>query len=256
MNKVIPLCVILLALSATAASAGRGVNLRWTDCYGDGGSINRSFACNTNSGNQTLVCSFELGADLPRVDGLEIVVDLASAGTTLPAWWQLHNAGTCRVTSLSVSSVISPLASNCIDWASGQAVSGLAAYQVGQSGPNTARMKIATAVAQVDIADLVAGQEYFAINVTINNAKTVGTGSCAGCSTPVCIVLNSIRADTITPGGASGPTVTLSGPTNGTDSDFAVWQGGSGVVVGSKIGCPAATPTINRTWGMVKTLYR
>ena len=28
---------------------------------------------------------------------------------------------------------------------------------------------------------------------SIDNLKTVGTGSCAGCSTPACIVLNSIK---------------------------------------------------------------
>jgi hypothetical protein len=101
------------------------------------------------------------------------------------------------------------------------------------------------------LQDLAGGQEYFSFNIGISNVKSVGTGNCAGCSTPICIVFNSINLTT--------PIVTnnvkLSGPSNGTDADFATWQGGAGVIVEGTPGCGAATPTRNSTWGAVKAMY-
>jgi len=86
----------------------------------------------------------------------------------------------------------------------------------------------------------------------VSNIKTVGTGACAGCQTGVCIVFNSILLNT--PILANDRT--LSGPSNGTDSNYCMWQGGGNPTVGVITGCPAATPTKQRTWGAVKALYR
>ena len=83
------------------------------------------------------------------------------------------------------------------------------------------------------------------------NAKTVGLGSCAGCLTPVCIVLNSVNVVA-----GTSANIKLSGPTNGIDSNVATWQGGAGVSTLLGQGCPAATPNRNTTWGQVKSLYR
>ena len=252
MKRVTLLCGLLLALTATVAAAGPGVGLHWNACIGDGGLVNKNFACNTNTGTNTLVGTFELGDNLPGVVGTEIVIDLASADPTLPAWWAFKNVGTCRATSLVMNATISPIAAICADWASGAAAGGIGAYNIGARGANTARIVAALAVAADAAADLGPGQEYFSFNLLINNLKSVGTGSCAGCNNPVCIVFNSINV--VPPAPAVG--VKLTGPSNGTDSHFATWQGGAGVVVGALIGCPAATPTTNKTWGQVKTLYR
>jgi hypothetical protein len=40
---------------------------------------------------------------------------------------------------------------------------------------------------------------------------------------------------------------------NTLNRNWVQWQGGAVNVTG---GCPAATPTQNRTWGSVKSLYR
>jgi hypothetical protein len=40
--------------------------------------------------------------------------------------------------------------------------------------------------------------------------------------------------------------------TNQLESNYVVWQGGA---IGG-VGCPGATPTINRTWGQLKASYR
>src|SRR2546429_236082 len=86
-----------LALSATRSHAAAGVNVRWNACFGDGGLANRSFACNTNNGSQQLVTSFVLGAPVSQVGAVEVNLDVAVAGATLPAWWQFVNAGSCRL---------------------------------------------------------------------------------------------------------------------------------------------------------------
>jgi hypothetical protein len=252
MKRVTLLCGLLLALTATVAAAGPGVGLHWNACLGDGGLVNKNFACNSNTGTNTLVGTFELGTNLPGVVGTEIVVDIGSAGASLPAWWAFKNVGTCRSASLTLNSTIAATAVNCADWANGAAAGGIGAYNIGARGPNTARMVAALAVAADGAADLSPGTEYFSFNMNINNAKTVGTGSCAGCQTAVCIVFNSINV--VPPAPAVG--IKLTGPSNGFDADFATWQGGAGVVVGGVTGCGAATPTSNKTWGAVKSLYR
>jgi hypothetical protein len=135
MKKITLLCGLLLAVTASVAAAAAGVGLRWTSCNGDGGTANRNFACNTNAGAvNSLVGTFELGADLPGVVGTEIVVDLASADPTLPAWWAFKNVGTCRSASLTMNSTISGAAVNCVDWAAGAAAGGIGAYNIGARG--------------------------------------------------------------------------------------------------------------------------
>jgi hypothetical protein len=253
MKKVTLLCGLLLALSATVASAAQGVNLRWQACFGDGGLFNRSFACNVNTGSHQLVGSFELGADLQNVSGNEIVVDLAADAPVLPAWWEVRAPGICRNASLSFNTTISALATNCFDWGNGLSVGGIGAYNIGGvGGPNTARIVAASAVPPASLQLLFGATEYFSFNAVVNNAKTVGAGACGGCEVPVCIVFNSINLTT--PIAANNRKLT--GPTNGTDSDFCLWQGGGNPGGPRGTGCPGATPTKSSTWGTVKSLYR
>jgi hypothetical protein len=247
MKKTILLCGALLALTATVASAA-GVNLAWLNCYGEGtGAQNRVFACTANTGTNMAVGSFIAPAGVGALSGNEVVIDLQSAGATLPAWWQFKNVGTCRTTSLSVNFVANAGNAICVDEFSGGGAGGIGAYNIGYGG-NPARARLTMAIATAAPGPIDADVEYFAFNMLINNAKTVGTGACAGCLTPVCIVMNSIK---LTQPVGVGDFV-LGQPGNGTDSNFITWQGG--VIGGS--GCPAATPARNATWGSVKSLYR
>jgi hypothetical protein len=243
-KKASLLCVALLALSATSAFAG-GLNLGWGNCVNDGGTSNKTFACASNTGTNTAVASFIPTMTSSTVNGNEIVVDLQAQGAALPAWWQFKNVGTCRSTSLSVSSTIPATAINCINEFSAQATSGIGAYNIGFGGANRARLVIAEAVPASALAAVDPSGEYFSINVSVSNSKTVGAGACAGCSTPVCIVLNSIK---LTAGG--GDLDEFIG--NAAVSNAVTWQGGA---IGGN-GCPLAVPTHNTTWGAVKSLYR
>jgi hypothetical protein len=250
MKKVTLLCGLLLAVSASIASAA-GVGLRWTGCLSDGGTANRNFACNLNTGSNVLVGTFELGADLARTSGEEIIIDLASASSPLPAWWQFKNAGTCRAGSLAIGNAPPASAINCLDWAGGLSGGiGVGAYNIGIAGPNTARIVAAGAVPPDALQNLSSATEYFAFTLTINNLKTVN--SCAGCLDAVCIVFNSLNMTTP----ILANNVLLTGPSNGTDANFCTWQGGAGVTTGRGIGCPAATPTKSKTWSQVKSMYR
>ena len=254
MKKATLLCGMLLAITASVASAGPGLNLRWNACFGDGGVLNKAFACNSNTipSAHQMVGSFEVPAVMLGTSGLEVVIDLASGSATLPAWWQFKNAGTCRTNSMTMNFTISLSANACADWAPAGASGGIGAYNIGQRGPNTARIVAAIAVPATGLSDLFPGQEYFAYNILLNNAKTVGTGACAGCQTGVCIEWNSCNVTNPNP----ALNRRIVGPTNGTDSDFCTWQGPVAPTVGSVIGCNAAVPTRNTTWGAVKTLYR
>jgi hypothetical protein len=240
----VPFLLLLLLLRVPAAHASAGVNLRWTVCFGDGGASNRTIACSTNTGTNVLAASFVLGADVPQVNGVEFTADVATASATLPAWWQFKNTGSCRAASLTANSVVSASAVNCADWSEGAAIGGIATYTVGLSGPNTARITGVFAVAPSGAPNLVAGQEYFAFNVNINNQKTVGIGACAGCTTPACVAINTIKID------SPQPAVVLTGPTNGFDSQFVSWQGGGSVggscALGSVPGVPVVTSTVGR----------
>jgi len=249
MRTSLPLLVALIAFATQAHASG--VFVRWGQCLSDGGVQNKNFACDANTGSEVLVGGFQLTSDLAQVSGNEVVIDLASAGASLPAWWQFRNAGTCRQTAMTMNTFLST-GVNCIDWAAGQSQGGIGAYAIGQRGPNTARVVAALAVPVSGLADLSTGQEYFSFNLVITHAKTVGLGACAGCQTPVCLLLVSINLTT--PIAANNRK--LVNPSNGTDANWVTWQGGGGVTVGGATGCPAATPTLQRTWGAVKALYR
>lgn len=243
--------VAAMLFAASSAFAG-GVNLQWSRCFGEGlGTANRTFACASNGGVNQLVTSFVLDTAVPTVSGNELVLDFISSTNPLPAWWEMKDLGTCRQNAVNFSTSANPLDGTCVDWAQGQSAGGIGSYDnsLGSIDPSfTAqhrRMKVALAVQLTALQDLAAGTEYFSCNININNAKTVGPVNCAGCTDQVCIVLNSIRVTTNTPGGAAD--VTLGTPTV-AGSNEVTWQGAGA-------NC-AAVPVRNATWGQVKALYR
>lgn len=240
MKKALLFSGALLALTSSMALAG-GVNLAWVDCKSNSNSLaNKSFACNTNAGSNALAGSFVLLAPMPDFVAVEIVVDLQSQSAALPAWWEFGSGG-CRDGSMSITFDFSVFANPdfaCSDPFGRVAQGGLANYTV--TG-NRARAIGVGAIASEQRQALAAGTEYYGFRMAINNLKTVGTGACAGCSTPVCIVLNSIRAVGVGAGSAEDNTAPIA-------SQFATWQNGTGQC--------AATPTQNKTWGQVKSLYR
>jgi hypothetical protein len=242
---------VVAAMLVTASSAfAAGVNLAWTSCATLGGASNRTFACATNATpNNFLEGTFVLPNDVAQVSAAEVVLDLDSQQATLPSWWELKFVGACRQNSLTIQAYNGDGAS-CTDWAQGLASMNLASYVVsgqdippGGLGPNTARIKIVNAVDPTALQDLLGNTEYGVFQLTVNNAKTVGTGACAGCTNPVCIVLNSVLMTT-----SGNLNNTFMGTGTSPGSNIVTWQGAGA-------DCNAV-PVRNTSWGQVKALYR
>jgi hypothetical protein len=249
--KKLLLSVILLALTASVALAGN-LNINYGGgCWSDGTPLAaKTFACTSNTGNMQMTGSF-----IPTVHktdwlGMTAILDGHTIeGVNLPDWWQLFNTGACRQASLSVSGDFtgSPQV-GCVDPFSGLAAGGIGAYQttlypppfpLNAPPPNRFRLKIAYGLTG-EYALPVDGTEYYAFRVTVNNLKTVGTPSCAGCLTPLTMILEEIVSVSLVHG---NETITLPAGNN-----CLTWQGG-----GPSCG---ETPALNSTWGQVKSLYR
>ena len=262
--------LILLALSAAPALAAPnpyGLNVAWDQCYGDGGTSNRQFACNTNSGSERLVLSFVTDQRIQNVSGMEMYLQFASESPTLPSWWAMKNAGTCRSTSLSFSlSPPSPLSTLCLDWgASLFGAAGIGYYNIGAAGPSTVTTAAVAAVPQGLGLLVDPGSQYFTGSYVINHAKTVGSGSCSGCQIPVCILYSHML---LYVDGQPSFYRAFTTPANTPNSQLATWQ--SGQTISLQHNCNAQTGLCTNsficstlpvranagTWGAVKALYR
>jgi len=243
MKKTLVTASCLLALSAASIASAQGINLSWTDC-GVFGNSSQTFDCASNSGAPfSLVASFVPPPNMNEFVGLSSQIDFSSTTPTLPDWWRIGGTE-CRGTSgLTVSFDFTAGPFSCADFWTGAAAGGYA-YDVGFGSPNRARMRIQGAVPFENRGPISAGTEYYAYKVNVGKAKSFGTGACAGCQDPMCIVLNEIQL--------FQPPEDLNDPVlnNPLNSNFTTWQ------ASSVPGCPQSTPTHNSSWGQVKSLYR
>ena len=243
MKKIVLIAGMLLAVGASMASAS-GINLSWNDC-GTFGVANQTFACNTNSGLNTFVASFIPPPNINEFVGIASQVDITTDQAVLPDWWA-HGTGFCRGTNgLSVSFDFTAGPFNCADFWAGAGAGGFA-YDVGFNTPNRARLRIQGAVPFDNRGPIDPSLEYYCYKVNLLRAKTTGTGSCAGCSNPACIVLNDIQLFQ-PPADNNDPDLS-----NPIDRNFVTWQSPPT----GPPGCPLSTPTRNSSWGQVKSLYR
>jgi hypothetical protein len=165
-----------------------GINLSWDDCGTHGASL-ATFACNTNSGAPlAVVASFRPPAGIVQFNGQAAALSVQGSGA-LPDWWK-HGPGLCKGTGLIVSEFVLGGAS-CPDPYQGQAVGGYNANLHPQD-PNRLMVLVQSAVPG-PYGPLDPDVEYFAFRILFSRAKTVGTGSCSGCTVPVTITLDSIQ---------------------------------------------------------------
>jgi hypothetical protein len=246
-KKTLLICIAWLALTASIASAG-GISLAWNDCLGAGGASNRTFACDTNVGNNDLYVSFDPSVDLPDVNGAGFTIDLSTYPYSpypyppLPAWWQFKNVGTCRLTALSAQTI----PGGCADPWNRQAIPSIAAYYVAANTPSLpldrARILATVSVPAFAAVAVYPGTEYTVMVIRITNARTTGLGACDGCALPICLVLSEVLLTTNNSGDLRMRN-SIQYDCPGDPGTTVSWQGTS-------------TPTLNRTWGQVKTLYR
>jgi hypothetical protein len=269
--KTFPLVTLgfALALSPAASFAAPnpyGLNAAWNQCWGDGGTSNRLFACNTNSGAELLVLSLRVDAPIANVSGVEMYLQFAAESASLPAWWAMHNTGTCRQTALDfVIQPPNPASTQCLDWGAGSfGAAGIGNYVIGGAGLNTVTTAAASAVPPGLGLRLDPGVEYFTGTYRISHAKTVGTGACGGCNVPMCLFFAKAR---IFVDSNPSPVRILTTSANTPNSQGATWQSGQFVNLVHNCdplgNCATAflcstQPVSGRgnTWGAVKSLYR
>lgn len=243
MKKILLLCGMLLALSATMASAA-GINLAWDNCLNGPGNPSKSYACNANStAQQHMYLSAVAPANVSLWTSFEWELELQAEDPALPQWWFVRGAGQCRNGALSA--LAAGVFGGCSDVYGGNGAGGIGSYTVGFNGANRARLLGVWSVPTDFQTALNEGEEYFVTRVSITYARTVGLGSCAGCDIPVCI--NGTRVGFIQPAGTPGGNQHILTP---ADRSHVLWQNASDAT------CTGATPTRNVTWGRVKTLYR
>lgn len=235
-----------LAVFGVSPGSAQGINLAWDNC---GGPADRAFACDTNSGNNVLIASFQAPAGIDLFNSAEVIIDIKSSTDPLPDWWRLRNqtgqTGQCRTGAISANADFTSN-TGCTDQWQGQGAGGIGTYRVGGPSPladlSRVRLTMVFAVPSGSEVALTPGTEYYGAKIVVTNVKTVAPTNCADCATPMSITLNGIRVSQ--PFGSPGGNVLLVDP---AASRSVTWQGG--------VGAPPV-PTRSTTWGQVKSLYR
>lgn len=236
--------LLALLLLPSLAHAG-GFDLAWgPSCWPDNPVSVKSFACTNNQGTNVFTVSFISDAPFDNFAFLRQTLDISSSTSSLPAWWDVVNSGSCRQFGISETADFINVTSTCVDTWQGQAGSGIASYKTHALDPtvpvNGARMVAAGGLATAESID--ATSEYFGFSITVNHTKSLGIGSCAGCLTPVTISLSSVQL-------LDDHQVQLDLLTNAIHNGCVSWQSDSGTPCG-------AVPAKNLTWGRVQALYR
>ena len=254
MKRWLPFFAVIagLAVAGTAFADNRGLNLSWNDC-GSFGVANQNFACDTNSGTPFQFFASFVGPDsIQTCVSLEFQLDLIFPTSTVQPWWQLRNqtgqTGQCRNGALSGDANFVSGPFSCADvWAVAPTAS-VASYTINPFGTQSNRVRLVAiaAVGSADAAAVTPGTEYYAMRFTITKAKTVGTGSCTGCTDGACVVLN--RIGVIQPNGTPGGNQQIYNEAAGGRRSIT-WQSGTGADCN-------LVPTRTKTWGQIKALYR
>jgi hypothetical protein len=239
LSRTLAVTAALLVVGVATASAG-GLNLSWNEC-GTTGVSSKTFACTSNATVGTMYASAVAPQQMDQLNGEESEMQLQTNQAVLSPWWMIQTGG-CRQGAVTANFDFTSN-SACLDPWLGAASGGIN-YVAGFGGANRAQIRTVAAIA--GSTAITGTDEYYFFKVTLLGIKTVGNGSCAGCLDGACIVFTSLKLTE--PLGVGDFTIT-----NPLDRQYVTFQAGGGSVTG---GCPAATPTKNRTWGSVKSLYR
>jgi hypothetical protein len=229
MKKMILFTALLVALSATAAMAA-GVNVSWGNtCWADAGSTSSlTWACSSNTFTVRMTTSFQPAVDKTNFVAVGVFMEGVTndPGILVPDWWKM---GTCTGRAVPTVSIdASVLGGACFDPWAGAGIGGLGMYSF---DTNRTHMNAAWGV-------------VFAVQFRVPSTRTVGTGLCAGCSTPMTWSLNYIQVAY----SGTEPNEFLGTAIPGGNQCLA-WQGGNAP-------CARPIPARNTTWGQVKSLYR
>lgn len=228
--------VVAVWLAGPGGAHAADLRLSWDVCGNT--TPNKTFACNTNSGTETIVASFTPTFGLPKVAVAQVFMTVCFESYGLPDWWCVVGSGCCRAGALSAA-VTAP-GGNCAPiWDPAAGTTAQIFVPSGFTNLNGMRFVLIASIADSTRAlDMVPGQHYELGHVLVDHRLTVGTGACSGCSTGARIGSNFIWLFA-TDGGGMGTSV----------SSGITWQVPT-------TNCTLVSPVRRQTWGALKALYR
>ena len=232
------------SLAAAGTLGPQGISIGWQDCRsaGNPGSNQLTFGCNSNTIQMPLYPAVLLAVPVDSVFSVELVIDVDVASDPLPDWWSMN--GTCRTLSWFADVA---QAGSCTDPWNGVGAASVQGWLLGSPGNSGrhARLLVAAGVLAQDAARFDAGVPYTLCRVVLDSRGT--TACAAGCTTPACMVFNSVLLRRLP--GTTVEEVLVTAP-EVAGNNVVVWQPLSG-----SADC-ASVPVRRSTWGAVKALYR
>lgn len=234
---------ILLLMACTSVAQAQYINLNVGDCAAGG--VNGAIfnACTSNTGTVTNIVGSVVLPVTTRTAflGTVSVLDICPSTQTVPDWWR---ADACR-SSAFVYTADSGVSPGCPTlWDTVPAAMNVLQSYPNFNGSNHLRLVYSTTVGTGMEYDLVGdGQtELGVFKLQILRDKTTGAGACAGCVLGASILLYEI--DLIAGGATPETPMRLK---TGQSNYFITYNNGAPCI---------PTPTLNRTWGAIKSLYR
>ena len=247
MRIVLAVCLSIGVVAASASVArAEGINLYWNDCSplrGGSGVTGLTNDCASNTGSLSLVSSFIPPPGVTALQAVESEIYVTLAAPSVPSWWQMQTGG-CRASSISAALQFVGRSACTKLWSSNAL--GFAQLDLNPlccPDPRMARIRAVAAMTPEDTVATSPSLEYYAFEILINHAKSIGVGSCEGCATAACIELRYIRLYQ-----PAGP-ITFGSLVRADQNRFVTYNG-------AQVGDCAFTPVRNRTWGAVKSMYR
>jgi hypothetical protein len=254
MKKFSVLCALALAATmATQAGAVATSDLAWDNCAFDNTPVhnpNITLACD---GSRDATAPYRLFATVhaptggyPKLVALQAQLDLQDQTGPMSDFWAFEPGG-CNEAYLSVNaakpSTCGTVANN--PWVPASDAQGFVlAYS--RSG-NRAHMEVVVTTLPTSAVDMLSDVDYYLFNLLINeDSFNNSPPGCAGCGDQVSVVFNSVKMESSAPSVNADPLVVSQAGTFGN----------CGSTNGASAGTCAATPTQNKTWGAVKSLYR
>jgi hypothetical protein len=256
MKKSLALCTALLTLTVASSAFAAGLTLNWNQCIGAGAVGNVAFDCAGGGGPYKLAMELQTPA-LTGWFATDIDLDLQVQTPALGSFWHMEGPG-CNSTGLAISPDRSGLAATtgCLNTyvgSGGASVSSLiTAYGAGYGGANRARILVTVARSASSPINPTATQNYYMSHLSFFTDASVegGGGTCVGCTEPAAVVWNSATLFTVAGAGSNSPEagqIQVDNPGLSTNC-MSINGGGAGVC--------SATPTLNKSWGAIKALYR